>query len=266
MPGYGLKPDDIESFIRNGFVRIDEAFPQATAAEGRAILWRATGCDPIDRSTWTRAVVRLGGYSDPPFQAAASAPRLLAAFDQLVGPDRWLCREGLGTFPIRFPAGEDPGDTGWHVDVSYPPLAEELRNDLFEWRINVFSRGRALLMLFLFSDVEECDAPTRIRVGSHLETARVLAPAGENGMSLKELGPRLNENARRPEVFATGKAGTVYLCHPFLVHAAQRHRGNSPRFLAQPPLEMTQQFQIVGKDSGYSPVERAIRIALGLEL
>ncbi len=33
---------------------------------------------------------------------------------------------------------------------------------------------------------------------------------------------------------ATGEAGTVYLCHPFLVHAAQIHRGKRPRFMAQP--------------------------------
>ncbi len=35
---------------------------------------------------------------------------------------------------------------------------------------------------------------------------------------------------------ATGDAGTVYLCHPFLVHAAQPHHGERPRVLAQPPL------------------------------
>ena len=37
-------------------------------------------------------------------------------------------------------------------------------------------------MLFLFSDVGEDDAPTRIRVGSHLQIARELAPAGESGL------------------------------------------------------------------------------------
>ena len=37
-----------------------------------------------------------------------------------------------------------------------------------------------------------------------------------------------------PLHLATGTAGDVYLCHPFLVHAAQRHRGSSPRVLSQP--------------------------------
>lgn len=38
---------------------------------------------------------------------------------------------------------------------------------------------------------------------------------------------------------ATGSAGDVHLCHLFLVHAAQAHRGRSPWFMAPPPLEPT---------------------------
>lgn len=53
-----------------------------------------------------------------------------------------------------------------------------------EWRANIHSKGRALLMLFLFSDVSDADAPTRIRVGSHLDIARTLAPAGEAGLTM----------------------------------------------------------------------------------
>jgi hypothetical protein len=56
---------------------------------------------------------------------------------------------------------------------------------------------------------------------------------------------------------ATGRAGDVYLCHPFLVHAAQSHRGRNPRFLAQPPL-----YPIGALDpfNGSSPVEIAMRV------
>jgi hypothetical protein len=92
-------------------------------------------------------------------------------------------------------------------------------------------------MLFLFSDVTEHDAPTRIRVGSHADIARQLAPAGEAGLTLRELAADdFAGSAHRPVVTATGEAGTVYLCHPFLVHGAQPHRGERPRFMAQPPL------------------------------
>jgi Phytanoyl-CoA dioxygenase (PhyH) len=229
----GLEPAQVEQFITDGFVRIDDAFPRALADAAREILWRATGCNPDDPSTWTRPVVRLGMFTDPPFVEAANTPRLHAAFDQLVGAGRWRRCGAMGTFPVRFPSPDDPGDAGWHIDVSFG----DDPSDFFSWRANIHSKGRALLMLFLFSDVSEQDAPTRIRVGSHADIARQLAPAGEAGLTLRELAAGgFAGSEHRRVVTATGDAGTVYLCHPFLVHAAQPHRGERPRFLAQPPL------------------------------
>lgn len=219
--------------LKAGFVKIEGAFPKEIAAQARSILWKDTGCDPDDPATWIKPVIRLSNYPQEPFRIAANTPVLHKAFDQLVGPGRWLTRESLGSFPIRFPSQADPGDTGWHIDVSFG-----LDNPNFmEWRANITSRGRALLMLFLFSDVGEMDAPTRIRVGSHIDIARILAPAGDKGLTLGELAAhRFDETAHHEEVLATGESGTVYLCHPFLVHAAQPHRGTRPRFMAQPPL------------------------------
>jgi hypothetical protein len=249
----------IESFVRDGFVRVEDAFPEDVAETGRRILWSHTRCDPNDPATWTRPVVRLGGYSDPPFAQAVNTPVLHDAFDKLVGRGRWLPRASLGTFPIRFPSPLDPGDAGWHVDASFGTDTD----DFMSWRINIHSKGRALLMLFLFSDVSDEDAPTRIRIGSHFDIARQLAPAGEQGLSLRELAAQgFEESAGRSEALATGRAGTVYLCHPFLVHSAQPHRGRQPRFMAQPPLHGAE-FRLHRPDGTYSPVEQAIRYALG---
>ena len=228
-----LTPAQIEQFITDGFVRIDRAFAREHADAARAILWKATGCDPDDPATWTQPVIRLGMFTQPPFVAAANTPRLHAAFDQLVGQGRWRRPAAIGTFPVRFPSAVDPGDAGWHIDVSFGTDTA----DFMSWRANVHSKGRALLMLFLFSDVGGHDAPTRIRVGSHADIARQLAPAGEEGLTLRELAADgFAASAHCPIVTATGDAGTVYLCHPFLVHAAQPHQGSRPRFLAQPPL------------------------------
>lgn len=229
----GLAPAQIEQFITDGFVRIEAAFPRTLADEVRAILWRATGCSPDDPATWTQPVIRLGMFTATPFVEAANTTRLHAAFDQLVGRGRWRRPAAMGTFPIRFPSAVDPGDTGWHIDASFGTEAP----DFMSWRANIHSRGRSLLMLFLFSDVGERDAPTILRVGSHVHIARQLAPAGEQGMTLGQLAADgFAASAECPVVSATGDAGTAYLCHPFLVHAAQPHRGERPRFLAQPPL------------------------------
>jgi hypothetical protein len=254
-----LSDAQIDSFITDGFVRIDNAFSPETAEECRAILWRDTGVDPADPSTWTRPVIRLGMYSQPPFRAAANTPLLHGAYDQLAGKGRWLAPQALGTFPVRFPSPNDPGDAGWHVDVSFGFEAP----DFMEWRANVTSKGRHLLMLFLFSEVTEDDAPTRIRVGSHRDIAHLLAPAGDAGLTLREMGANdYGHTGDRAAAMATGSPGTVYLCHPFLVHAAQPHRGTHVKFMAQPPLLPAQPLQLERGDGDYSPVETAIRTAL----
>ena len=255
-----LSAAQIDQFVTDGYVRLDDAFPSTLAAAVRDRLWRDLPLDRTDPATWTRPVIRLGMYSDPPFVEAANTPRLHGAFDQLVRPGRWLPCGAMGTFPIRFPSPDDPGDTGWHIDVSFGTE----NPDFLEWRANIVSRGRALLMLFLFSDVGEDDAPTRLRLGSHLDVARALAPAGEAGLSLRQLMEgHFGGSEARPETTAVGPAGTVYLCHPFLVHAAQPHRGRQPRFLAQPPLLPATPLRLDRPEDESSPVETAIRRALG---
>jgi hypothetical protein len=61
-------------FATDGFITIERAFPRELADQAREILWKDTGCDPHDKSTWTKPVVRLGMYSQQPFiQAPARA-------------------------------------------------------------------------------------------------------------------------------------------------------------------------------------------------
>jgi hypothetical protein len=256
---HALSDAQIASFIADGFVRIDNAFPTELADECRAILWKDTGVSPDNPATWTKPVIRLGMYAQPPFRAAANTEILRAAYDQLVGKGRWLPPQALGTFPVRFPSPNDPGDAGWHVDVSFG----ENTPDFMEWRANVSSKGRQLLMLFLFSEIGDNDAPTRIRAGSHLGIARELAPAGDAGLTLRQLSADgYASTAQLPEVYATGTPGTVYLCHPFLVHAAQPHRGTRVKFMAQPPLLPAKPLELERADGDYSPVEIAVRTAL----
>ncbi|QYF86677.1 phytanoyl-CoA dioxygenase family protein [Brevundimonas sp. PAMC22021] len=258
-----LEASDIDAFVRDGFVKIQAAFSPELAERCRAILWQDLDCSADDPTTWTQPVVWLWDYAQPPFVEAANTPVLHRAFDSLVGQGRWRPRTSIGTFPVRFPSTEDTGDTGWHIDASLPPLDDnpEDQADFSKWRVNIQSDGRALLMLFLFSDVGETDAPTRIRVGSHRPIARYLAPLGDDGAA--QIDVSLSDGC--PETLATGNAGDVYLCHPFLVHAAQINRGAAPRFMAQPPLFQQEPNRLDRTDGDYSPVERAILKAIGDE-
>jgi hypothetical protein len=253
-----LSAAQVRAFVEDGFVRLEEAFPRALADECRTLLWdqvRAeTGAVPDDPATWTLPVHRIPGRGDPPFQRAATTERLHGALDQLVGPGRWRPRRGLGTFPIRFPHADDPGDAGWHVEASFVGPAGE-------FRLNLRSRNRALLMLFLFSEVGEADAPTKVRIGSHREAARLLAPYGDEGADFFAFaGEAVPATEDLPVALATGLPGDVYLVHPFLVHSAQPHRGTRPRFMAQPPLDPTGLLDLHVADP--TPVEEPVRAAL----
>jgi hypothetical protein len=256
----GLTSDQVQNFIDDGFVKLEGAFSTDLAKHCRDELWVDVGLSPHAPETWTEPVVRLGFKASRPFIEAANTPSLHQAYDQLVGQRLWVEPKGLGTFPIRFPSRQVPADIGWHVDMSFG----DSNPDFMEWRINVKSSGRSLLMLFLFSDVGMDDAPTILRKGSHAAIARELLPHGDAGMTLRQLSATGYSSTQDCKLaWATGAAGTVYLCHPFIVHAAQAHRGERPRFMAQPPL--------LPKDESHaaspsSPVQIAIRQACGLAM
>src|ERR1044072_7654389 len=103
-----LTAEQLDRFNQEGFLRVERAFPRDLADEARAILWKDTGCDPDDRGTWIKPVIRLGMYSQAPFIKAANTQVLHEAFDQLVGAGKWLPCGSMGTFPVRFPSAEDP--------------------------------------------------------------------------------------------------------------------------------------------------------------
>ncbi len=252
--------NEIDRFIETGWLRLDDAFPRDLAKTCRDLLWQEIGLREDDPSGWTQPVMSVPYMTKLPFLQAARTERLKAAFDQLAGKRGWRALRWFGSFPIRFPSSDDPGDTGWHVDASFRPddLPDEMSEDYSDWRVNLASKGRSLLCLFLFSDVSADDAPTRLREGSHRTLARRLAPLGPQGLTMTDQFVQgFPESEGLPERLATGPAGTVYLLHPFMVHAAQPHRGRVPRFMAQPRL--------IPRGEAPPPksaVARAIRLAL----
>jgi hypothetical protein len=250
----------IEAFVRDGYVRVAGAVPPPVVEACVDMVWERLaeqGFRRDDRATWVSPVARVETPEEGPFVAAGTAQPLWEAYDQLIGPGAWGKRQGVGgTIPVRFPHESDPGDTGWHIETSF-------QGDDGTWRANVHSRGRALLALFLFTDVGVNDTPTRIRVGSHADVARVLAAAGEAGATGDALAERVTQvSADRPVTTATGNAGDVYLCHPFLVHAASwPHRGTTPRMMAQPGIALLEPFALTDRAGAY-PVEAAILDAI----
>ena len=254
-----LSQSEVEEFVTDGYVVIRSAVPSDIAEQCRRSAAQQLEIDLERPETWERPVVR-GVPTGACFKKAANTPTLLEAVSQLVGPDRWQTRRNLGAFVVRFPSEEDPGDTGWHIDSSFQPSGDS------RWFVNYRSKSRALLLLCLLSSVGPEDAPSRLVPGSHLEMARLLAPAGETGLPGAYPGQESQiplPAGKRTPIHATGAAGDVYVCHPFLVHAASwPHRGNQPRFIAQPPISLADAVQLNGPHEQLSPVAKAIRFGL----
>ena len=127
-----------------------------------------------------------------------------------------------------------------------------------EYCTNVRSAGRGLFALFLFSDVTPDDAPMGMLPGSHLLVPSVLAPHGRAGLGgnalVRSMDPRV---LCRQASYATGDAGDVYLCHPFLIHTGTwPHRGTAVRLAANLKIEAEAGFALDGSDP--SPVAQAI--------
>ncbi|MEQ4210244.1 phytanoyl-CoA dioxygenase family protein [Actinopolymorpha sp. B9G3] len=258
-----LTDAQLVAFRRDGFVAVRRAVPTAVVERCVDVIWQRLAERGVRRNepaTWTEPLVRIDCPEDDggggPFAEAGTASALWEAYDQLLRPGTWWKRKGVGgTVPVRFPGEADPGEAGWHIDGSYSVNGTG--------RVNLRSRDRGLLALFLFTDVGPDDAPTRIRVGSHTDAIPFLADAGDDGIDFDLTVTDIAHASRdRPVAYATGAAGDVYLCHPFLVHAATwLHRGTTPRIIAQPGVLIIEPFPLTNRTDAH-PVEATILDAL----
>jgi hypothetical protein len=258
-PGGQYERVDLDGFARDGYVAVRGAVDADTAAAGRELIWASLaerGIRRDDPGRWPSHldITDLGGEA---FTAAATAPALTAAYDELIGPGRWMIDGSIGSaVVVRFPREHDRGNAGYHIEGSYAGP------DGGTGWVNIRSRARGLLALFLFTDVGAVDAPTRLMCGSHLYVPRFLAPYGEAGTDSGAVFWRESVLCLTA-AHAAGQAGDVFLCHPFIVHTATwPHRGTGPRMIAQPAVNAPGGFVLDGSDP--SPVARAI--VAGLEL
>lgn len=220
---------DVEAFRCDGFVKVEQAAPRVVADAARMLLWQQLGVSPDDRSTWTQPVMWASDMTGAgPFGELVRSPRLADALDAVCGVGGWQPRGSLGNIPVRFPVTPPAEDRGWHIDLNTPQPDGS-------WAVT--GRPHTMLLLTLLSEVTIDDAPTRIRAGSHHDAAAVL---GETPLDAVTAGGLVDSASRaRPVVHATGAPGDMYLVHPLTVHAADEHRGSTPRFMAQAPIVTT---------------------------
>lgn len=223
-------------------------FPHEAAAECRDFVWQQIPSWQNCITAGQPLVHVQRSFSGEPFHRVMTA-RVRFAIDELTGVDRAEIHESFGWWPVLFPGFPGPG--GWHVDGS-------------NFHHYLTSREQGLVTLFLFSDIGPGDGGTPVVRGSHHAVARLLAAAEPAGLSLGELQARLPEVNPAQVIEVAGEAGDVAMLHPMLIHGFGPNRGTRIRFACNPQYQLKEPMKLDRPDGSYSPVEEAIRRALGM--
>lgn len=254
-----LDSDRREQFLQQGFVAIEDCFTAEAAAAYTSSIWTRLGYDPDDTSTWaepsihmpTHRTIDVKTFAPKAWQAACE---LLGGEDRVRQPYTW----GDG-FIVNLHEGSDrpweeasPQAPGWHKD-----------GDFFRHFLDSPEQG--LLTLVLWSDVRHQGGATFVATDSVGHVARFLAEHPEgvlpNAFSQAHLIDRCSEFAE-----GTGKLGTVYLLHPFILHAKAQNVSWTPRYITNPPITLREPMRF-DRDSldDHSLVEQAVLRALGTD-
>jgi hypothetical protein len=237
-------------FVLEGFTCIPQVFSAAGVKECQMQLSlecaRQLGVDLNDHTTWPRKLgqkntLRHFFFPDSYPWNQVRNEEFERRIDRILGPGRWQPLYGIGWFVISYPNIDSKPwrwrDYGWHVDGSH----------FNPHRLH--SPEQALTPIMLFSDIEENQGGTAFIPGSHVEMIRYLHSKGPRGAHVDELGKFANDryaDVSREQVFeATGKAGTVWLLHPLLVHSGSKNLTSIPRIIANPPFVMKESFDFL---------------------
>jgi hypothetical protein len=259
-----LSEADIEHFIQRGFVRVKGCFSMEVALDLTGRACERLFCSLSDPSTWPRGRMRPPESQRVSFESIA--PRAWQAACELVGgAERVLypCTWGDG-FIINF--GGQP-ELEWAPPSAAPHPWHNWHKDGDFFRHFLDSPEQGLLVIGIFSDIEPRGGGTYLACDSVPHIARLLAAHPEGLLPPELKGPGLEIVARCQDfVDATGEIGDVYLMHPFMLHSQSVNASGRARFIVNPPVKLQQPMNFArARDADYSPVERAVLRALGVE-
>lgn len=243
-----LSHEQVEFFVEEGYLLLEETFPRDLAERIGAELWRMGEMDPNDPKTWKNGRGVIAKVIVNQNVDAMFTPRFLGALDDLLGEGRWSMPRFSGYLLYNFP-GFEKGMwdlTGGHVDGGW-----------FHHRLT--SREQAAVALPLFTDTGVQGGGTAVRRRSHKAVARMLAAADPVGLSASDVQPRAEVASRHlPAVEVTGRAGDVVFMHPFTYHGGGSNLIGKPRAASNLCPSYHHPMNVARDNPAPSPVERAI--------
>ncbi|KAJ5199723.1 hypothetical protein N7491_009479 [Penicillium cf. griseofulvum] len=272
ISNYKLSQEQIDHFMRYGYVRLPECFSREKATEWAGDVWTRLGVSPTDKSTWTTEVTHMSDTKEEPVRTFA--PKAWAAICELLGGEDRIATDSAtwndalivnlgsaeteGTWP-------HPADLpGWHVD-----------GDFFTHFLD--SPEQALLVIPLFTDIEDRAGGTMIcpegmkYVAQHLYNhpegvTPYMYPRDQQPVGNPTGTPFYSDIMKKCSEFhqMTGKVGDVVLLHPMMLHSISVNSLRKPRVITNPPVALKQPFKFDRDDpSKYSLVEKKTLEMLG---
>ena len=270
-----LSQEEIELFMRNGYLVVHDVFPKEIAGRVIPIICEELKINMHDLSTWPKHLVALQKVLQKrgnklPSNWAKFTPvvvlrknldselldeiytkRYTEIIDDLCGHGRWRQKTGIGHWPILFPIfkeqGWQPVEGGWHLDGDFKHLS-------------INSSDWGLILMHLFTDIQPGGGGTAVRIGSHHYTARILAEAEPDGIEREDLIPKvLAATKNLPVKELIGNNGDIVIMHPWIVHSSSLNTSEQFRIAANKhvalhaPMNFSRNIQ-----SDFSAVELAV--------
>ncbi len=268
-----LTDDQIASFMKYGYLRLENCFSKEQAAEWTKDVWTRLGFDPNDKSTWTRERTNMPAHHNVP--VSQFAPKAWNAICELCGgedrvapwSDKWndALIVNLGSKEYEGKTVDPKTLPGWHVD-----------GDFFVHFLDSPEQG--LLVIPLFTDIVADGGGTVICPEGVGEIARYLHKHPE-GVSPRMVPLALSKPDEGLEFYSklvqscsefhemTGRVGDVILLHPLMVHSASKNPLRMPRMITNPPVSLRAPFNFDRGpgDGEYSLVELKTLKELGVK-
>ena len=260
-----LTPEQVESFMKYGFLRLTDCFSRETAEEWTKTVWVRLGFDPKNPETWTTERTNMPSHEERPIKEFA--PKAYNAICELVGGEDRITEESKvwkDSFIVNLGTKEHEGKeahprtlTGWHVD-----------GDFFVHFLDSPEQG--LLVIPLFTDILPNGGGTWIcsegpkKIGQYLyDHPKGVLPLMTpfEGVQKRENGlDYFNTLIQTCDEFSfhemTGSVGDVILLHPLMLHSASQNGRRLPRIITNPPVSLVEPFNFDREeDSQYSVVE-----------
>lgn len=271
-----LSRDEVELFMKEGCLVVPDVFSKETASKIIPLVCAELRLDMNDQSTWPRHLVALQKILQK--KKTSTLPQDLLKFtpvvvlrkeletelldeiyteryngiiNELCGHGRWQMRKGIGHWPILFPLFQgqpwQPLEGGWHLDGDFQYLS-------------LTSGDWGLILMHLFTDIQQGGGGTAVRLGSHHYTARILAEAGPDGLEREEIIPRvLAATKHLPVREITGNNGDLIIMHPWIIHTSSLNTGDQLRIAANKHISLYTPMNFKrNKRSDFSPVELTV--------